>query len=36
MNGHAIGIGLTLAMVDIRLVAEDAKLGFVHVRRGPP
>ena len=31
----AIGIGLTLAMqCDIRLVAEDAKLGFVHVRRG--
>jgi enoyl-CoA hydratase/carnithine racemase len=35
INGHAIGIGLTLAMqCDIRLVAEDAKLGFVHVRRG--
>ena len=35
VNGHAIGIGLTLAMqCDIRLVAEDAKLGFVHVRRG--
>jgi enoyl-CoA hydratase/carnithine racemase len=35
MNGHAIGIGLTLAMqCDLRLVAEDAKLGFVHVRRG--
>src|SRR6266581_1876775 len=35
INGHAIGIGLTLAMqCDIRLVADDAKLGFVHVRRG--
>jgi enoyl-CoA hydratase/carnithine racemase len=35
VNGHAIGIGLTLAMqCDVRLVAEDAKLGFVHVRRG--
>lgn len=35
MNGHAVGIGLSLAMqCDLRLVAEDAKLGFVHVRRG--
>ncbi len=35
VNGHAIGIGLTLAMqCDLRFVAEDAKLGFVHVRRG--
>lgn len=35
INGHAIGIGLSLAMqCDLRLVAEDAKLGFVHVRRG--
>jgi enoyl-CoA hydratase/carnithine racemase len=35
INGHAIGIGLTLAMqCDMRFVAEDAKLGFVHVRRG--
>jgi enoyl-CoA hydratase/carnithine racemase len=35
VNGHAIGIGLTIAMqCDIRIVAEDAKLGFVHVRRG--
>jgi enoyl-CoA hydratase/carnithine racemase len=35
VNGHAIGIGLTLAMqCDIRLVAEDAKLAFAHVRRG--
>lgn len=35
MNGHAVGIGLTLAMqCDIRFVASDAKYGFVHVRRG--
>lgn len=35
VNGHAVGIGLTLAMqCDIRLVANDAKLSFIHVRRG--
>lgn len=35
INGHAIGIGLTLAMqADVRLVAEDAKLSFANVRRG--
>lgn len=35
VNGHAIGIGLTLAMqCDIRLVAREAKLAFAHVRRG--
>jgi enoyl-CoA hydratase/carnithine racemase len=35
MNGHAVGIGLTIAMqCDLRFVAGDAKLGFVHVRRG--
>jgi enoyl-CoA hydratase/carnithine racemase len=35
VNGHAVGIGLTLAMqCDIRLVARDAKLAFAHVRRG--
>ncbi len=35
VNGHAIGIGLTLAMqCDIRIVADDAKLAFAHVRRG--
>ncbi|HSP96014.1 MAG TPA: enoyl-CoA hydratase-related protein [Candidatus Dormibacteraeota bacterium] len=35
INGHAVGIGLTLAMqCDIRLAARGAKLGFAHVRRG--
>lgn len=35
INGHAIGIGLTIAMqCDLRVVAEDAKLAFAHVRRG--
>jgi enoyl-CoA hydratase/carnithine racemase len=35
LNGHAVGIGLTIAMqCDIRLVAEEATLGFLHVRRG--
>jgi enoyl-CoA hydratase/carnithine racemase len=35
MNGHAVGVGITLAMqCDIRIAAEDAKLGFVFVRRG--
>ncbi|MGC0422785.1 enoyl-CoA hydratase/isomerase family protein [Embleya sp. AB8] len=35
VNGHAIGIGFTLAMqCDIRIVAEDAKLAIPQVRRG--
>lgn len=35
VNGHAVGIGLTLAMqCDIRLVASEAKVAFAHVRRG--
>jgi enoyl-CoA hydratase/carnithine racemase len=35
INGHAVGIGITLAMqCDIRLVAIEAKLAFAHVRRG--
>ena len=35
VNGHAVGIGLTLPMqCDIRLVAEEARLGFLQVRRG--
>lgn len=35
LNGHAIGIGMTLAMqCDLRIMAIGAKYGFVHVRRG--
>ena len=35
INGHAVGVGITLAMqCDLRVVADDAKLGFVFVRRG--
>ena len=35
INGHAIGIGLTLALhCDLRFVARDAKYGVVQVRRG--
>ncbi|VAZ73313.1 putative enoyl-CoA hydratase echA8 [Mycobacterium persicum] len=35
MNGHAIGIGFTLALqTDIRVVAEEAKYGVVQSRRG--
>ncbi len=35
MNGSAVGIGLTMTLpMDVRIVSEDAKLGFVFVRRG--
>jgi enoyl-CoA hydratase/carnithine racemase len=35
INGHAIGIGLTLALqCDLRFIARDAKYGVVQVRRG--
>jgi enoyl-CoA hydratase/carnithine racemase len=35
VNGHAIGIGLTIALqADIRIVAEEANYGVVQVRRG--
>jgi enoyl-CoA hydratase/carnithine racemase len=35
LNGHAVGIGLTLALqCDIRIVAREAKYGVLQVRRG--
>ena len=35
VNGHAIGVGLTLALqCDLRFVAADAKYGVVQTRRG--
>jgi enoyl-CoA hydratase/carnithine racemase len=35
VNGHAIGIGLTLALqCDLRIVSRDGKYGIVQVRRG--
>jgi len=35
INGHAIGVGMTMVMpCDIRIVAEDAKIGFVFGRLG--
>jgi enoyl-CoA hydratase/carnithine racemase len=35
VNGHALGLGLTLALqCDIRFFAADAKYGVVQVRRG--
>lgn len=35
INGSAVGVGITLPMQwDIRIVAADAKLGFVFNRRG--
>jgi enoyl-CoA hydratase/carnithine racemase len=35
INGPAVGVGLTMPMQwDIRIAAEDAKLGFVFNRRG--
>jgi enoyl-CoA hydratase/carnithine racemase len=35
INGHAVGVGITMTLpMDIRIVSEDAKIGFVFVRRG--
>ncbi|MGD9894984.1 MAG: enoyl-CoA hydratase/isomerase family protein [Dehalococcoidia bacterium] len=37
VNGHAIGIGLTLAMAsDFRIASENATFGFPEVRLGMP
>jgi enoyl-CoA hydratase/carnithine racemase len=35
LNGHAIGLGLTLALhCDLRIVADEGKYGILQVRRG--
>src|SRR3954447_24336070 len=35
INGPAVGVGITMTLpMDIRVVAEGAKIGFVFVRRG--
>ncbi len=35
INGPAVGVGMTMTLgMDIRIVAEDAKCGFVFARRG--
>jgi enoyl-CoA hydratase/carnithine racemase len=35
MNGSAVGVGITMTLpMDVRIVAEDAKIGFVFARRG--
>ena len=35
LNGHAIGLGLTLALhCDLRFVADEGKYGILQVRRG--
>jgi enoyl-CoA hydratase/carnithine racemase len=35
INGHAVGVGITMTLpMDIRIVSEDAKIGFVFTKRG--
>ncbi len=35
LNGHAVGVGITMTLpMDVRVAAEDAKIGFVFSRRG--
>ena len=35
INGHAVGIGITMTLpMDMRIVAENAKIGFVFAKRG--
>jgi enoyl-CoA hydratase/carnithine racemase len=35
INGAAVGVGITMTLpMDIRIVSEDAKIGFVFARRG--
>ena len=35
INGPAVGVGITMTLpMDVRVVSEDAKIGFVFARRG--
>ncbi len=35
INGAAVGVGITMTLpMDVRVVADDAKIGFVFARRG--
>jgi enoyl-CoA hydratase/carnithine racemase len=35
INGHAVGVGITMTLAaDVRICADDAKIGFVFNRRG--
>lgn len=35
LNGHAVGVGITMALAaDLRILADDARIGFVFTRRG--
>ena len=35
INGPAVGVGATMTLpMDVRLAAEDARIGFVFARRG--
>ncbi len=35
INGHAVGVGITMTLpMDVRIAADDAKIGFVFSRRG--
>lgn len=35
INGHAVGLGITMTLpMDIRIISEEAKVGFVFTRRG--
>jgi len=35
MNGSAVGIGITMTLpMDVRILSEDAKIGFVFAKRG--
>jgi enoyl-CoA hydratase/carnithine racemase len=35
INGHAVGVGITMTLpMDVRIAAENARIGFVFARRG--